>query len=252
MNIADCMHLDYGTNNCNHTEDIAVWCSHETQLRMTAQLQQLPVNPTSRTGRADDDHSAQLVAIAANLPPSAPQNYDDGTCGIIKVSFPNDANDQLSDKATKGYHPWQASVRVKGSNGTSFHWCGAVLVSEYHFLTAAHCLNGYMKGAYIVRVGDHLTNVVEESEREFAIDTWHIHEHFRKGQNNNNDIAMIRTKQPVTFGEYVQPICLPVDNAIYTPGRNCSISGWGSKSSKLRFYSLLHKLREEFGKYVFS
>lgn len=235
LHIANCMHSDYGIHNCNHTEDISVRCSHGTQLRMTAQIQQQDSSEISRKGRLENDYIDQLTEAAGNLPPPEPLDYDDGTCGIIKVSFTNDANEQRTDKAVKGYHPWQASIRVNSSSGKSFHWCGAVLVDEYHLLTAAHCVNGYMKGSYIIRVGDHFTNVVEASEREMSIATWHVHEKFRNGQVNNNDIALIRTQQPIKFDQYVQPICLPVADAVYTPGRNCSISGWGSKTSKSDF-----------------
>lgn len=141
------------------------------------------------------------------------------------------------NEATKGHHPWQATIRVKGINGKSSHWCGAVLLSKHHILTAAHCLHGYAKGAYLVRLGDHQSNVVEDSEMEVFIEDWYVHEHFRKGQNMNNDIALVLLKFPARFSEYIQPICLPDTDTKYSAGMNCTISGWGSiqhgKSSNL-------------------
>ncbi len=52
-----------------------------------------------------------------------------------------------------GAHPWQASIRVRGREET-YHWCGAVIISHYHLLTAAHCLREFPLATYIVRVGD--------------------------------------------------------------------------------------------------
>lgn len=46
------------------------------------------------------------------------------------------------------------------------------------------------------------------------------------------DIALIRVKlkgnRGIRFGSHVQPLCLPPPTAKYTPGTNCTISGWGS------------------------
>lgn len=52
-----------------------------------------------------------------------------------------------------GAHPWSASIRLQGTQ-KSFHWCGAVIVSEFHVLTAGHCMEDYPKDSYRVRVGD--------------------------------------------------------------------------------------------------
>ena len=52
-----------------------------------------------------------------------------------------------------GAHPWQATVRVRGKD-SSFHWCGAVLISRRHLLTAAHCLREFPLATYLIRVGD--------------------------------------------------------------------------------------------------
>lgn len=30
------------------------------------------------------------------------------------------------------------------------------------------------------------------------------------------------------FSDYIQPICLPEENQIFSPGRICSIAGWGA------------------------
>ena len=53
----------------------------------------------------------------------------------------------------------QVGVRVK-SSGRDNHWCGATIISENFVLTAAHCMEDFPKGLYVLRVGDHHTEVI--------------------------------------------------------------------------------------------
>lgn len=164
-------------------------------------------------------------------------------CGRVRVTGEDDSEEDLDrfrvisgTRTKRGFHPWQATIRARGRNGRSSHWCGAVIISKNHILTAAHCLIGFPKGAYFVRLGDHHSEIIEESEVEIFIENWFIHDEFRKEQMMNNDIALIQLKTPIQFTNYIQPICLPDKETRYEPGKNCTISGWGSiqygKSSK--------------------
>lgn len=133
--------------------------------------------------------------------------------------------------AKRGRHPWQATIRTRGRGGISSHWCGAVIISKKLILTAAHCLAGYPKGSYFIRVGDHYANIAEASEVDSNIENWYIHEKFREDKHMNNDIALILLKTSLRFNDYVQPICLPEKGAHLEAGRSCTISGWGSIKS---------------------
>lgn len=157
-------------------------------------------------------------------------------CGKVKVDAAEEDSSEMfsrfrvisGQRTKRGHHPWQATIRARGRNGKSSHWCGAVVISKNHILTAAHCLIGFPKGAYFVRLGDHHSEIHENSEVEIFIENWYIHEEFRKGQLMNNDIAVILLKSPIQFTNYIQPICLPTKETPYTPNKNCTISGWGS------------------------
>ena len=59
-----------------------------------------------------------------------------------------------------GSQPWAVAIRLQG-NQKSFHWCGAVLISEFYVLTVAHCMEDYPKDVYRVRIGDWDMQVAE-------------------------------------------------------------------------------------------
>lgn len=242
-NLTSCMHFDWGDHNCNHSEDISVKCTKgpvnsEYRIPPTPK-RRIPIKKPHYTN-VINHHDTESRYDGQRLGKILQSDIEN--CGQIQVTEEYSVEDSPTFRvisgnyAKRGFHPWQATLRVKGRNGKSSHWCGAVLISKYHLLTAAHCLGGFVKGAYFIRLGDHNSNVVEDSEVEVFIDNWFIHEDFRKDQHMNNDIALIIVKHPIQFTDYIQPICLPPKHTPYVSGMNCTISGWGSmyyeKSSK--------------------
>jgi hypothetical protein len=206
--IENCTHWNWGEHNCDHTEDVGVICSNVYEY---------------------ERHSS-LVPM-----PSIPQVYPD-RCGYRKDNiFNRDDNVHFrvvrGSVAQKGDYPWQAVIRVKGK-GTFVHWCGAVIISEKFVLTAAHCLIGYSKGAYIVVAGDYNVDEDEGTEQEAYIEDFYLHEKFRQGHKMNNDIALVKLKgRGFRLNEDVQAICLPDANTNYEMDANCTISGYGSIQS---------------------
>ncbi|XP_017071832.1 uncharacterized protein LOC108108319 isoform X1 [Drosophila eugracilis] len=230
--IDQCNHWNWGEHNCNHTEDVALHCTAGPPPRSQKYFQsQLKGGMT-----VGQETAARTYSQIGLWERSSKALHTPRRCGIFK----DDLTDEYAHReervvrgnvAQRGRHPWQATIRTRGRGGISSHWCGAVVISKRHLLTAAHCLYGNPKGAYFVRVGDHYANIAENSEVDTFIENWYTHEKFRKGAHMNNDIAVVVLKTPLRFNDYVQPICLPDKKSDLVEGRKCTISGWGSIKS---------------------
>lgn len=212
--VDDCIHWHWGEHNCGHGEDVGVRCG----------LTQSPRPTLAQLRAASKSFKFDFVEKSSKIyPDSCGQLLIDS--GLTKPTY--GARVVHGGETVYGHHPWQAALRAK-KQGKSVHWCGAVLISKYHILTAAHCLVGYTKGTYMVRIGDHNTEALEQAEIDIFIEDYFIHEQFRVGHHMNNDIALVLLKTPIRFSEYVQPVCLPTKNQPYQEGMDCTISGWGS------------------------
>ena len=139
--------------------------------------------------------------------------------------------------AEHGTLPWQASIRLRGPAGKSYHHCGAVLISPFQVITTAHCLWSYRDNLeiYYVRVGDNSLEIPDPEEQEFAIANVDFHDYFNVGPYLNNDIAVVhidkvRHSGGINFGDKVIPACLPQSSADYSSGINLTVSGWGKNS----------------------
>ncbi|XP_057664707.1 uncharacterized protein LOC130899046 [Diorhabda carinulata] len=210
-----CTHWNWGEHNCEHNEDVGIICSQDA-------------------GEVKIERHSNLPA---HIEEGLPRN-----CGFRKDNqFA--INDLIHARvigggvAKKGDYPWQAALKVRVKD-KSAHWCGAIIISSRWVLTAAHCLQGYTKGAYIIVAGDYNTNEDEGTEQKKYIDEFFIHEKFRKGHKMNNDIALIKVKGiGFELNDNVQPICLADDDTDYNRPLNCTISGFGSTKSGSSSYS---------------
>ncbi|XP_070790531.1 transmembrane protease serine 12-like [Pituophis catenifer annectens] len=58
-----------------------------------------------------------------------------------------------------------------------------------------------------------------------------IHSRFKR-ETYDNDIALFKLQNPITFNDYIQPICLPPSPLFLGNGTLCYITGWGSAHEK--------------------
>lgn len=70
---------------------------------------------------------------------------------------------------------------------------------------------------------------------DIAIEETILHEKYSPNSNNqHNDIALLRMRQKVTYGEFIRPICLPTTPSLRSAnavGDKLTTAGWGKTES---------------------
>ncbi|XP_065110703.1 neurotrypsin [Paramisgurnus dabryanus] len=202
--LADCIKQPYGTHNCRHSEDAGVICNYGLQK------------------------DAPVVKEAVST-----------MCGL-RLSHARQKRIIGGENSLRGGWPWQAALRLRGSQADGRLVCGATLINSCWILTSAHCFKRYgnSTGLYKVRVGDFHSLVPEEYEEEYAVEKIILHPRYH-ANSNDYDLALVRLSghrahgggtlgECVRLSRFVLPACLPVRRERAPKGiSNCYITGWG-------------------------
>ncbi|KAK6631387.1 hypothetical protein RUM44_005914 [Polyplax serrata] len=218
--LEECAYPQWGRNNCKHDEDVGIICNHKEEKQKSSGAKPIASSSSNESPMSKEAKLRQVLMAECSGNPrrkTTTQHYERVVGGT---------------NVAREHVPWQASIRVKSGSGKSVHWCGAIVISQYHILTAGHCLRDYNKAAYFVRVGDYDTEVPDSQEQEFGIDHLYMHSNFSKNVNLNNDIGLVKVKGEIIFSDHVRPACLAPSSDMYRPGTNCTVSGWGSISAQ--------------------
>ncbi|XP_056331112.1 snake venom serine protease NaSP-like [Danio aesculapii] len=127
------------------------------------------------------------------------------------------------DKIIGGYdcpqnsQPWQIYLTNDGQR-----WCGASLINDNWAVSAAHC--NITANLLTVYLGKHNIDVVDKTEQQIKTEKVFPHPEF-KLPSLDNDIMLIKLKEPAVFTLYVQPI--PLTTSCSSEGEQCLVSGWG-------------------------
>jgi len=125
-------------------------------------------------------------------------------------------------EAVPNSFPWAVAIIVNKA-----WFCGGSIISSSWVLTAAHCTQGGK--TFHLQVGAHNITMPEPPKKLSILSTVAIqHEHY-DDQTLANDIALIRLPSPLTFNDYIQPICLSAFSA--RAGCRTTAVGWGLTSS---------------------
>ncbi|XP_052888963.1 venom serine protease-like [Anopheles moucheti] len=107
--------------------------------------------------------------------------------------------------------------------------CGATIVTNGYALTAAHCLLQRTTNDTALLVGDH--NIKTGSDTSYS--QVHIVAQFMSHPSFTvkplaNDVALVRTQQPIQYNPGVGPVCLPWRYTSQTfEGSTVVATGWG-------------------------
>ncbi|XP_076002095.1 ST14 transmembrane serine protease matriptase a [Genypterus blacodes] len=145
-------------------------------------------------------------------------------------------------EAEQGEFPWQVSLHIKGFG----HVCGASIISPQWLVTAAHCVQDDAKtrysqpGTWEAFFGLHTQRqngktVVKKNLKQVI-----SHPNYN-AYTYDNDIALMELDSPLTFTDYIRPICLPAAQHVFAVGNSVWITGWGATREGGSAASVLQK-----------
>ncbi|KAK8756989.1 hypothetical protein V5799_000309 [Amblyomma americanum] len=134
---------------------------------------------------------------------------------------------------------WMAALMRRE---TGEHYCGGALISNRYVITAAHCTEGLKANNITIRLGAH--NIQEPSVNVRDVEVSRIRQHpdFQK-DTFMNDIAVLRLKRPVTFNEYIRPVCLPERPEETYFGKTAVATGWGTQKFGGPYSEILREVK---------
>ncbi|KAH0520763.1 Serine protease 27 [Microtus ochrogaster] len=145
------------------------------------------------------------------------------------------------EDALEGEWPWQVSIQ---RNGT--HFCGGSLIAPTWVLTAAHCFSkeeGTHKSALSISTSDisiyqvllGALQLQQPGPHALYVRVKRVESNPQyQGMASSADVALVELQMPVTFTNYILPVCLPDPSIVFEPGMKCWVTGWGSPSEQDR------------------
>ncbi|XP_023282098.1 uncharacterized protein LOC111669859 [Seriola lalandi dorsalis] len=138
--------------------------------------------------------------------------------------------------------PWQVLLSVDGGRG------GGMVIADHWVLTAAHVVannNGTPASKDVIRIYMGINEIQTLNVLPISAASVHVHPGYNNinNVNYNNDIALIKLEDPITFTSSVMPLCLPAEEDTYLTGTMGLVSGFGVTETAEKRRVLTNKLK---------
>uniref|UniRef100_A0A3Q3XDJ6 Peptidase S1 domain-containing protein n=1 Tax=Mola mola TaxID=94237 RepID=A0A3Q3XDJ6_MOLML len=166
--------------------------------------------------RKNKEELLELLIVAPSYQGQIKNYASDGfppVCGIA----PKNTKIVGGGTAAAGAWPWHVSIEING-----FYTCGGTLINNQWILTAAHIPTSMLK-VYLGRDALNYSNPNEQSRSVFR----KIPHPQYSTTTFDNDIALLQLSSPVTFTDYIRPVCLAKSGSTFDAETSCWITGWG-------------------------
>ncbi|XP_070846574.1 transmembrane protease serine 9-like [Chaetodon trifascialis] len=94
-------------------------------------------------------------------------------------------------------------------------------------MSAAHCFSSTSTSRWRISLGRQNLQGDNPNEVSRTVSTIILHPNY-DSNTNDNDIALLRLSSPVTFTDYIRPVCLAAGDSVFNNGTDSWVTGWGA------------------------